>query len=59
MKWLEEVWGLFVDDPIMAILALVALAVGTLLAVLGIKEVAGLIMFLVVAAGLWYTTRAD
>ena len=59
MKWLKEVYGLFVDDPTLAILALVALAVAFGLARLGAKAEAGLAIFLVVAGSLWYSTRHD
>ena len=59
MKWLQEVWNLFVDDPRLALMALVALAVGLILVRVGIKEASGLVIFLVVAGSLWYSIRSD
>jgi hypothetical protein len=59
MKWLKEVYDLFVDDPKLAVLALVALAIALVLAHVGAKAVAGLAIFLVVAGSLWYSTRHD
>lgn len=59
MKWLKEVYDLFVDDPILALVALVALAIALVLAKVGIRQVAGLAIFLVVGAGLWYSTSHD
>ncbi len=57
MKWLKEVYDLFVDDPKLAILALVALAIALIVAHAGAPEAAGLAIFLVVAGSLWYSTR--
>ncbi|NMP23179.1 hypothetical protein [Sulfobacillus harzensis] len=57
MKWLKEVYDLFVDDPKLAILVLVALAIGLIVARAGAKEAGGLAIFLVVAGSLWYSTR--
>lgn len=59
MKWLKEVYDLFVDDPKLAIFVLVALAIGFIVAKAGARSVAGLIIFLVVAGSLWYSTRSD
>lgn len=59
MKWLKEVYGLFVDDPKLAILALVALAVALVLAKVGARTAAGLAIFLIVSGSLWYSTRHD
>ncbi len=57
MKWLKEVYDLFVDDPKLAILALVALAIALIVAHAGAPEAAGLAIFLVIAGSLWYSTR--
>ncbi len=57
MKWLKEVYDLFVDDPKLAILSLVALLIALIVAHAGAKEAAGLAIFLVVAGSLWYSTR--
>lgn len=59
MKWLKEVYDLFVDDPKLAVLALVALAVAWIVARAGAASAAGLVIFLVVAGSLWYSTRRD
>ncbi|MDA8205625.1 MAG: hypothetical protein M0Z36_06105 [Thermaerobacter sp.] len=59
MKWLKEVYDLFVDDPRLALLSLVALAVALVVAKLGARTAAGLAIFLVVAGSLWYSTRRD
>ncbi|MCY0879025.1 MAG: hypothetical protein OWU84_08800 [Firmicutes bacterium] len=59
MKWLREVYELFVDDPLLALLALVALAIALVLAKVGAQAIAGLAIFLVVAGSLWYSVRRD
>lgn len=59
MKWLKEVYSLFVDDPKLAVLALLALLVALVLAKLGAHSAAGLAIFLVVSGSLWYSTRHD
>lgn len=59
MKWLKQVYDLFVDDPKLAVLALVALAVAVVLAHVGAKSVAGLAIFVVVAGSLWYSVSHD
>ncbi len=59
MKWIREVYDLFVDDPKLAVLSLVALAIAFLIAKAGAKSAAGLAIFLVVAGSLWYSTRHD
>lgn len=57
MKWLKEVYDLFVDDPFLAIMALVALIVAGGVARLGGATEAGLAIFLIVAASLWFSTK--
>ena len=59
MKWLKEVYGLFVDDPKLALLSLVALAVALIVAKAGAHTVAGLAIFLIMAGSLWYSTRGN
>lgn len=59
MKWLEEVYGLFVDDPKLALMALVSLAVATVLALLGEGRIAGLVLVVLVAASLMVSTARD
>ncbi len=57
MKWLKQIYGLFVDDPKLALLALVALAISGLLVKAGVRTAAGLAIFLIVSGSLWYSTR--
>ncbi|PSR22288.1 MAG: hypothetical protein C7B45_07200 [Sulfobacillus acidophilus] len=59
MKWLKEVYDLFVDDPKLSLLVFVALAVAVIVARAGAKTAAGLAIFLIVAASLWFSTRHD
>lgn len=59
MKWLKEVYDLFVDDPILAILSLVALFIAWILTRVDVRTGAGLAIFLIVAASLWYSTRRN
>ncbi len=59
MKWLKEVYSLFVDDPKLAVLALIALVVALVLVKLDQRSAAGLAIFLVVSGSLWYSTRHD
>ena len=59
MKWLKEIYSLFVDDPRLALLALVVLVVSALLAHLGIRTGSGLMIFLGVSVSLWYSVRRN
>lgn len=59
MKWLKKIWSLFVDDPKLALLALVALAVGAILAHSGIRQVAGFVIFLLVSLSLFISVRSN
>lgn len=59
MKWLEEVYGLFVDDPKLALMALVSLAVATVLGLLGEGRLAGLVLVVLIAVSLVVTTARD
>ncbi len=59
MKWLKEVYDLFVDDPKLSILALSALTMAFVIARAGAKGTAGLAIFLVVAGSLWYSTSRN
>ena len=59
MKWLKEVYSLFVDDPKLAVLALIALVVALVLVKLDQRSAAGLAIFLVVSGSLWCSTRHD
>ncbi|MHB1612218.1 MAG: hypothetical protein ACYCT0_11090 [Sulfobacillus sp.] len=59
MKWIAEVWGLFVDDPILALLGVVSLAVGFFLSHMGYSDVAGLAMFVVIVAAMAISVRRN
>lgn len=59
MKWLREIWGLFVDDWHLAWQALASLAIGALVAALGLKYLAGLVMFVLLAGALAWSVRRD
>ncbi len=58
MKWLQQVYDLFVGDPKLAILSLAALVIALVVAQAGAKEVAGLVIFVVISGSLWYSTRS-
>lgn len=57
MKALHEIYGLFVDDPLLAVAGLVALAAGGLAAKMGFSTIAGLIVLIIVGIGLTVSVR--
>lgn len=57
MKALNEIYGLFVDDPLLAVAGLVALAAGGLAAKMGLAAVSGLIVLIIVGIGLTVSVR--
>jgi hypothetical protein len=57
MKYLEEVFGLFVEDRLLAVMGLVALAVGALVAHLGLHVLGGLVEVAVIVVGLIWSVR--
>jgi len=57
MKWLKEIWDLFVDDGPLALIAILTLGVAVIVAHLGRPNWAGVVIFLGVAGGLWWRTR--
>ena len=59
MTWIKKVWGLFVDDPLLALLALIALAAGSVAATIGAGDWAGLIVFLVIVVAMTVSVRRD
>ena len=59
MKWVKKVWGLFVDDPLLAFLGLVALAAGFVAARIGAQDWAGLIVFVVIVLAMTVSVRRD
>lgn len=59
MKWFKKVWGLFVDDPLLAVLGLVALAAGSIAARIGAKDWAGLVVFVVIVVAMAVSVRRD
>jgi len=52
VKWLKEVYFLFVDDPKLVLMAFVSLAVALALSSLGWHEVAGAVLFVLVAGSI-------
>lgn len=52
MKWLNEVYGLFVDDPKLVLMALVSLAVALALGAIGLHTIAGFVLFLLIAGSI-------
>ncbi len=52
MKWLSEVYGLFVDDPKLVLMALVSLAVALGLGAIGLHTIAGVVLFLLIAGSI-------
>ncbi len=59
MKWFKEVWGLFVDDPLLAILGLVALAAGSVAARMGAQDWSGFVIFVVIVVAMTLSVRRD
>lgn len=57
MKSLKEIYGLFVEDPLLALMGLVALAAGALVAYLGFRFVAALLEVAVIIIGLVWSVR--
>ena len=52
MKWLKKVYGLFVEDPKLAVMALASLVVATLIGATGLHQLAGLILFVLIAGSI-------
>jgi hypothetical protein len=59
MKWIEEVWGLFVDEPVLALLGIVSLAVAFIISRLGYHDLAGLAMFATIVVAITISLRRD
>ncbi len=57
MKYLEEVFGLFVEDKLLAVMGLGALAAGALVAHLGLHLLGGLLEVVVIVIGLVWSVR--
>ncbi|MGC8487366.1 MAG: hypothetical protein ACP5QO_03970 [Clostridia bacterium] len=57
MKYLEEIYGLFVEDPLLALMGLLALGAGALVAHLGLHLLGGLIEVIVIIVGLVWSVR--
>ncbi|OLZ11006.1 hypothetical protein BFX06_08720 [Sulfobacillus thermosulfidooxidans] len=57
MKWIKKVYGLFVDDPLLAVLSLIALAIVFLLAHIGLSRWSGLILFGLIAGSIMWSVR--
>jgi hypothetical protein len=57
MKWLTKVYHLFVEDTFLAVAALVSLAISAGLAYAKFPDLAGLILFLFIAASIIISLR--
>jgi CBS-domain-containing membrane protein len=57
MKALEEIYGLFVEDPWLALLGLIALAVGGLVARAGHHTIGAVLVVLVIGGALAWSVR--
>ncbi|WP_053961078.1 hypothetical protein [Sulfobacillus thermosulfidooxidans] len=57
MKWLKKVYGLFVDDPLLAVLSLISLAIVFLLAHIGLARLSGLVLFGLIAGSIMWSVR--
>jgi hypothetical protein len=57
MKALEEIYGLFVEDPWLALLGLVALALGGLVAKLGHHTIGAVVIVAVIIGALSWSVR--
>jgi hypothetical protein len=59
MKWIEEVWGLFVDEPVLALLGVVSLAVAFIISRMGYHDLAGLAMFVIIVVAMAISLQRD
>lgn len=59
MKWLRAGYRLFVDDPKVVVGVAGALVAGRLLVNLGMRTMAGGLVFFVTVAVVWYSVRTD
>lgn len=57
MKALEEIYGLFVEDPWLALLGLVGLAAGGLVARMGHHTIGAVILVAVIVGALSWSVR--
>jgi hypothetical protein len=57
VKALEEIYGLFVEDPWLALLGLVALAAGGLVARMGHHTIGAVILVAVIVGALSWSVR--
>ncbi|PSR27765.1 MAG: hypothetical protein C7B43_11250 [Sulfobacillus benefaciens] len=51
-KWVKKVYGLFVEDSLLAALSLLALAVVFLISHIGLSRSAGLILFILISVSI-------
>ncbi|MCL4319196.1 MAG: hypothetical protein M1596_04810 [Firmicutes bacterium] len=59
-QWIKKVYGLFVEDPVLAISSLIALAAVFLISHAGSPLVAGLVLFILISASIiWSVLRAS
>ncbi len=59
MKWLKKVYGLFVEDPKLAVMALVSLAVATIVGATGLHQLAGLALFVLIAGSILVSVQRN
>jgi len=57
VKWLREVYGLFVDDPKLVLMAFVSLAVALVLSSFDWHELAGAVLFVLVAGSIFVSVE--
>ena len=58
-QWIRKVYGLFVEDPVLAAMSMVTLAIVFLLSHMGLTRSAGLVLFVLIAASImWSVLRA-
>ncbi len=57
MKWVRKVYGLFVEDPLLAGLGFVSLLAAFLLSRAGLAELAGLVLFLLLSLSILISVR--
>ncbi len=59
MKWIEEVCSLCVDEPVLAVLGIVSLAVAFMISRLGYHDLAGLAMFVIIIVAMAISLQRD
>ncbi|AUW93044.1 MAG: hypothetical protein C7B44_00025 [Sulfobacillus thermosulfidooxidans] len=57
MKWVKKVYGLFVEDPLLAVLGLGSLLIAFILSHVGLAQLSGLVLFIFIAASIFISLR--